>query len=329
LAEVATLMATHPDGSRLTVVQREALDWLGRLHSGGATEEDFAAWEAWRNQSLAHAQAYDLAQKILRFTGEHEQKPDEALVPVPFYEREVPRRVALAAMVFAAGGYGFVNPPMGMWPSLAELSSDYRTQTGQQKQLALASGLSVELNTNTSVSLNNRPQLPGIKLVSGEVAVNADLPRPMQFVASTGEGEVKAQNASFDLRKTATGFRAICVTGLITVRQNKAEVSLQPGEAIVCTAGARAPGQPFKVDADAVTAWRKGEIVFRNASLREIVAEINRYRRGEIILINQDVGERKLSGSFSVKHLDDMADHLALFAGVHASTLPGGIILLG
>lgn len=316
------------DADELTPVQREALDWIGRVHSGNATQDELAAWERWGEQSPAHAQARALAQKIVHLTRSHAPQPDEALTPVPLHERPVTRRIALGGLGLAVAGYGLTNPPMGLWPSIAELSSDYRTRVGEQQRVALAKGLSVELNTATSVRVQNKPGKPGIRLVAGEVAVNADLPAGQHFIATVDDGEVVAQKASLDLYKTGTGFRATCLSGAVTVRQAGAQTALGPGETVACVLGEGGPGKPYKVDTDVVAAWRHGQIVFRNAFLREVVAEINRYRRGEIILMSSRIGDRKLSGSFSLSHLDDMADHLAVFASVTASTLPGGIILL-
>jgi len=328
---MATLMASYQaklDVSDLTPVQREALDWVGRLHSGYATKDDLVAWDKWQGQSAAHAEASMLAQKIVHFTLSHERQADEALTPVPLYQRPTTRRLAFAGLAVTAGGYGLFRPPMGLWPSLSELSSDYRTRVGEQRKVTLAQGLSVQLDTATSIRLRNRPGHPGVNLIAGEIAIDVDLPGALRCSAVTDAGEVIAQKASFDLRKTATGVRTTCVTGTVTVRQQRGQVLLGAGEALSFTRTGNEPGKPYRVDTDVATAWRRGQIIFRDAPLHEIVGEINRYRRGEIILLNAEAGNRRLSGSFSVQHLDDMADHLAVFANVTASTLPGGIILL-
>lgn len=310
-----------------TPAEREALDWLGLMYSGNATAEDIVALERWCRQSHDHAQAFALAGKIRKFTGTHDFS-EEMLVPVPLLQRPVTRRIALGGAAVATAGYALVQPPLKMWSSLAELSSDYRTRVGERQSVTLAQGLSVDLNTATSVSLRNRPRQPGIEMVAGEVAVDANLPAGMQFIVYTGDGRVLAQRARFDLRLTERGFYTTCVDGNVIVTQRQGKVELREGQAVGCIAGASTLGGVQGVNAMVVTAWRRGELIFHDTPLRDIIAEINRYRHGRIVLLNSEIGNRRLSGNIGLNQLDDMAAHLAGFAHVSATALPGNIIFL-
>ena len=61
-----------------------------------------------------------------------------------------------------------MRPPLDLWPSLADLASDYRTGTGERRNVDIG-GVSVELNTRSS--LNVLPvdgSIRRFELVAGE-----------------------------------------------------------------------------------------------------------------------------------------------------------------
>ncbi len=62
----------------------------------------------------------------------------------------------IAASAAAVAVYGMVNPPLGLWPSLAELNADYRTATGQQEKINFGPLVTAELNTQTSIAIGAR-----------------------------------------------------------------------------------------------------------------------------------------------------------------------------
>ncbi len=164
-----------PD-EELTSVEREGLVWLTLLSSGKATTEDLAALERWQQQDAAHAAAFARAVRLHRMLG----TPGLAETPhyrAPVWQRPLARRAVLGGGMMAAAGYLVIRPPMELWPSLAELSADYRTGTGQRQQVALAQGVTLDLNTQTSIGRRPDAGRCGITLISDDVAAVANLPQ--------------------------------------------------------------------------------------------------------------------------------------------------------
>lgn len=311
----------------LTALHRQALDWLALTASGNATAADLAAMKKWRAVCPENEDAFRLATTMAQFVRTQPLPTSEGL-KAPWFERPTTRRMALAGMGVAVAAYSVVRPPMGVWPSLAELTSDYRTQTGEQKSVALARGVSLQLNTGTSIGVRHDRANPGIRLIEGEVAVSARLPQDGLFSLHAPTGSVVARDATFDVRIVDAGFRTICLDGAVTVQSGNRQVPLTAGQAVTCSTGASAPGKPYSVDLTVATAWRRGQLVFYDAPLRDVVAEINRYRPGRIVVVGSRIGGRRINASFSIRQLDNTAQNLARFAGVSATTLPGGIVLL-
>ncbi len=83
------------------------------------------------------------------------------------------------------------------------------------------------------------------------------------------------------------------------------------------------------VDAQIVTAWRQGLLIFNNTPLREVVAEVNRYRPGKIILTSADVAATPINGVFHTAHIENTVAQIRKLTGAHITRLPGDIVLMG
>jgi transmembrane sensor len=77
--------------------------------------------------------------------------------------------------------------------------ADYSTSPGQQRQITLADGSQITLNTDSAISVDFDPQQRRIRLIAGEAyfTIAPDNGRP--FVVTTDEGEVQALGTAFDI----------------------------------------------------------------------------------------------------------------------------------
>ena len=62
--------------------------------------------------------------------------------------------------------------------------------------------------------------------------------------------------------------------------------------------------------------------------LSQVVEEVNRYRPGKIILLNNDLARRKVVAGFRVDQIDDVVTYVSRTFGARMRALPGGIVLL-
>lgn len=145
-------MTESNDTEGLTELDREALDHVQRLMSGSATLETLEAAKRWQNLSPAHADAIASARRLWTRLGPVAQEVLEQDGQLRSFERRRSARLypsrrawlgGAAAIGATAAGFAVIRPPFDLWPSLAELRADYRTATGEQRQVTLADGLSV------------------------------------------------------------------------------------------------------------------------------------------------------------------------------------------
>src|SRR3546814_10825912 len=66
--------------------------------------------------------------------------------------------VGSGAIAASAAAFMIAQPPMGLWPSFAELTADHRTGLGERKRLTLADGATVEMNARSALSELNDGQ---------------------------------------------------------------------------------------------------------------------------------------------------------------------------
>jgi transmembrane sensor len=88
----------------------------------------------------------------------------------------------------------------------------------------------------------------------------------------------------------------------VEVTSGEHQVVLEAGDTASLTAkGAFAV---TKTDVANDTAWRTGKLVFSGQPLREVLATLERYRRGRIVALDNAAADQKVSGIFDLNDTD-------------------------
>jgi transmembrane sensor len=328
-------IGTDPARERSDKLKRDAIAWISLLSSGKATLADAEAMKRWCAEDPAHARAYASVAQVW-----HLLTPVAAVASTSkIMERErgqatrhaIGRRAflggALAASA-ACAAYTAVNPPLHLWPSLAELRADIRTGTGQQRRVEIASGLAVDLNTRSSIAVRSAPAgSNAIELISGEAVVSAGPDPGAICVIVAGDGRTVARNARVDVRQGDSRIRVACLDGTVRVEHRGQAVTLSAGQQVVYDDTNISGIGAF--DAAVVTAWQEGRLVFRGEPLSQVIDEVNRYRPGRLILVNRDLGRHLIDASFNLDRLDNVVIYIRQAFDARITTLPGGLVLIG
>lgn len=337
--ERPTLIARDDMPPELDPLLRQALAWVIRLHSGEATSADAASLELWRQRSPEHEAAFRDAVRLWRCLGDAARQLVDKTEPVPAAlarERAVRpalsrRRLltggAMAAAACLAGGYVVVRPPLGLWPSLDEMSADYRTGKGERRSVALADNVALTLNTQTSIAIRTRPGASSVELVSGEAAVTATRGVAPPLVIDAMGGHITAHQANFNVRCLDGNVSVACIDGSLDVEWKGQRVALAKEQQLSYSPDTGLM-PASSVDVEQARAWQNGLLIVRNWSVERLVHEINRYRPGRIVIMDGELGRRMISGTFYLDHLDDFIAQAQGLFGANARTLPGGVVLL-
>lgn len=322
-------------------LDEQARQWLLRLRSGKATAADARAFARWRSQSPAHEAAVQQLARVLHGSQRAAARIASDASVSGWRGRRwrawravgaggvPPRRAFLATALGAGAAWMVVSPPLGLWPSVGELAADFRTGAGEQRELALDGSLDIAMNTRTRINLGRQDDgAPRIELVAGEAEFFAHAPglgaaRAIQ----AGTGVLKAQMARLNVRHLAGSTQVSCLEGQVDIYHPTQHAVLGAGQQLSYDADTVAMVR--RVDAGDVSAWRQGILQFDDASLTEVVDELNRYRQGRILLRDGNLAKMRVQARFSVARLDEALNQIRDMAGGRMTRLPGGIVLLG
>ncbi len=310
----------------------DARSWVVRLASGKLTAEEGRAFRQWHAADPAHARAFVEAKRNWTVLGQatHELSREAAELsekPAP-YRGRITRRAALAggaAAAAAAVAIIAVRPPFGLWSPVLDLTADYHTGIGETRTIAMTDNVSVQLSTRSRLSLQS-DGADGVRLalLGGEAAI-ASTARAVTVVA--GAGEARTESGRFNLRNDDQTVRVTCLEGHVDVRCAGQQATLGVGQQI--RYGVSSMSSITSADAEEITAWQRGVLVFRNRTLGYVVDEVNRYRAGKIILTSRALGNQPVTlASFHLDRLDEIVPQLETLYGARARRLPGGIVLL-
>ncbi|WP_398469782.1 FecR family protein [Tardiphaga sp.] len=310
---------------------REAHRWVALLVSGEASTADADALRVWRRTSPAHEQAFAHARRRWKDYGQAGATlRDTGQLPPWTPPRPMLNRRALlggsAAAAACAAGYVVAKPPFGLWPSLSELAADYRTGTGEQRRITLAGDVSVRLNTQTSLTIADKAA-DELKLIAGEAAFAMPAGARRSLAVIAGDGRSTATTGRFEVRNVGASVCVTCVDGEVRVDH--------AGDAAVLTSGkqlrydARGLQSASAADLNVSTAWQDGMLVFRLTPLADVVAEINRYRPGKVVLMSDELGSSPVNGRFRIQRIEEVLVWIEQAFNIKTRALPGGIVLLG
>lgn len=324
------MRSTDYPAALLDEVDREAQVWVLRFAADKANGADLEAFKQWVGEDRARADAFARACRVWDTIGPAATGPavlrDHARVaPRPHMARRAFIGGALAAST-AAATYVAVRPPLGLWPSVSELAADYRTAIGEQRNIALAGGSSIDMNTRTSIALRTTDdRIERVELLAGEAAITArDLHR---VEVRAGDARAVAEGATFNIRFAGPAVRTSCIAGEVQVATGGRAVQLRAGQEVVCAAGDL--GAVTSIDPATVTAWQTGVLVFHGTPLSDVVDEINRYRPGRIVVTNTTLGRKLFSARFAIANVDGVVEQIQQVFGATVTNLPAGVVLLG
>lgn len=339
-------MTSRDHSESIDPLDIEAVDWVVRLTVGRLSDSDRDAFEQWRATSADHDRAFAAASDLCGYLrriplevnavglAENDagrtvrdnvvslHSPEQRERRSGFSRRNFLGGGAVAASL--AGGLIMANPPLGLWPSLAELMAEQRTGAGQRRSFAPMAGVEVELNSRSSASRINGGQ--GFELISGEAFVTVAHGRP-PFQVKAGGGTMGASQAAFNVQSFAGELCVTCLTGSLVVERNESRQTLSAGRELIFADN----GGVEEQRADPLTrlAWRRGLLVLRRTPVADAIPQINRYFPGRLVLIDSAKSSWPVTGTFHVDQIELAVVQLERLLDVSARRLPGGVVLLG
>lgn len=339
-------MNTEPDIP--DPIRRQARDWLTVMHSGQADAATDRAFRAWINDSPEHARAYARLESLHRSLGDVAVEAGVdvdallrpgALARARAWLAERVRRPALAtgAAVAAAVAVALVVAP---WDAGPPAHPSYATAVAELREIALEDGSVVTLGAKSRIETVFTDAGRQVTLVSGEAFFDVAPDQARPFFVTAHDTLIRVVGTRFEVKRVTGRVHVSVLEGVVEVMKTPpadrpSRTAAPAVDRQVLTAGqklvavAAAPLADVEHSRlDVAGGWRTGRLAYDDASLEEIIADVNRYADRQIRLGSPDLADIRLTTAFRTSEIDDMLDILEASQPIRVDRTGRGPIVL-
>lgn len=338
----------------------EADAWLARFNTGMLSGEEARAFNQWLAADPEHERVFRLGQEAMRNAQLMRGEADfEALMRPSWYERlhgalyeltlvarrwsrSLPVLAATGALAATSAGL-FVYLQSAPAPELpaAEIVTAarpmYETGKAEIREIVLQDGSVITLGAASALDVAFTATERRVTLSAGEAFfdVREDAARPFMVVADNTL--VRVLGTKFDVNLGEGAVDIAVLEGRVEVirpegaldaiRDADVKHVLTAGQKVAASKTGRV--QPVEtVESENVAAWRRGELIWVDKPVREIIADLNRYSDAPIRLSDPALADQEYTLAIRADDLTGGVETLAAALGVtvHAGS-DGGVDL--
>lgn len=317
--------------------------WAAKVAGAPLTPEDQRCLDRWLAADIRHAGAFARAQAILlrmdrlRAIGGTALRASVPAVPPSLIETEVPPDVNIP--VSAVAGLESVLPSPQRFPTITrrhailagstaaslalagffgseliwngrsrrtapvDTVERFATRRGETRQVRLADGSVVTLNTNSTVAVRFTDKVRNIHLEHGEALFNVAKNKARPFVVTASDAVIRAVGTSFTVRALPEKPVQVLVReGVVEVshrdlRVGKVILAVADTKAVIASDASIAIRAVPRIEVERNLAWQYGQISFENVRLADAAQEFARYSDTRIA-VDPAVANHTITGMF-------------------------------
>ncbi|MBA0170186.1 FecR family protein [Pectobacterium versatile] len=309
-------------------IQQQAARWAIRLAEAPLDDEQELTFQHWLAQDPRHHHALEQAGMLWHGLGSLSAEQRQELQPQPPATLPV-RRVnrmtqwKIAALLLL----GFSLGTTWISEGILMLRSDYHA-AHQVKHVTLPDGSEVDMDAGSAISLAYTSQERRVTLLQGSAwftvaPTTTQEKRP--FLVDAASGTTLALGTQFIVQNSSQTTTVGVVEHSVQVTANGKALRLDEQQAARYTEQGmtRLPGWNSRERGD----WRRGLLIFDQQPLAIVIARINQYRAGTIVIPTSALRQRQVSGIFSLNELDGALQTIATELGAKTVSLPGVTLL--
>jgi transmembrane sensor len=273
-----------------------AASWIARSRDPRFT--DWAALTDWLEADPAHNRAYEAGLLAHDVAGEIADGPVVPLLAEPrsmagprwrlWGTIGVPTAAAVAAAALLMVGLPQSSP-------VAETM--VATQLGERRALRLDDGTLIQLNGGSRLVLNDKNRRTA-RLESGEAMFSVVHDEARPFTVDIDGQRLVDIGTSFDVVRTAHRSEVAVAEGEVLYDPNGAAIRLGAGRVLRKRDGSQLV-EVTDARASDIGTWRQGKLVYRDAPLSQIAADLGRLM-GEPVAVAPNLAARPFTGALIV-----------------------------
>lgn len=317
-------------------VDEQASSWIVLVEARSLTCDEQQAFDAWLAADPGHSRTYDAMHRtwaeipsLSGLAALVSPAPAETALDLDLRKRRFGRFSAAALATVAAAVIALLGVP-GLRTSP---ETDYATEIAQTRLLTLPDGSQVTLAPRSRLGVKFTQGERRVVLTGGEAFFEVTHNAARPFLVEVGSSVIRVVGTKFDVNRGAGSVRVSVLEGVVQVStpNNAAAVPaqyLRAGEraeivirASVVATAAVPVAAVAALPAQAPGAWREGRLVFENARLADLVADVNRYYEPGATLDDAAAGEVRVTAAFKASEIPAF---LAALGGVVPVTTSRG-----
>lgn len=285
-------------------IARRAVEWMVELQSPPVPDELRREWQQWLTSHPDHERAWQRIEAVndrLRGLSAPQHPAVTAALLAPRGSNSRRQAVKALSVLMFTGTVAWTVEQQLPWRTW---NADQRTGAGERRQVALADGTRVALNTGTAFDIAYDSDVRRLRLLAGEILVTTAIDASRPFLVHTAQGELHALGTRFAVRLHPHATQVSVFEGAVALRPARLAAGLptavmQAGQQALFGSDAVMPA--LAADEDSV-AWTDGFLIAKSMRLAALMAELSRY--SDVALgCAPEVAELRVSGSY---RLDDI-----------------------
>lgn len=312
---------------------RTAATWFARQRAAALDAGERQAFDAWLAEDVEHRIAYAEAERAWEVA--RAAFADPGLSGARPARRGVGMALAagLALSLLGGGGLLAVQQLLGPKPLATQA---FQTEVGQRSTVTLPDGSVVTLNTDTVVRTRADGERRLVYLERGQAYFKVAKDRRHPFVVTAAGRTVTALGTAFDVRVDGSGLKVVLVEGKVRVEGPPAAKSAASAprevQATEMLAGSQlvAPDNSdwrlTSADTARETSWLSGQLIFDDEPLGKVVAELNRYSDQKMVIEDEALAARPISGAFKPGDVRGFARSLEAYRYAYVASEDAGAL---
>jgi transmembrane sensor len=317
-------------------IRAQAALWVTDLHGPGRTPQLERQVRRWIDADPRHAAAFELATEAWQRSGDLPALLRGSPGPGrPEAERAgITRPKRLTRSAWLSGRSGAARPILAALTAMIATAAvivgvsfvwgdALVTGPGEQKTVDLADGSQITLDANSRVVIHYDDHMRQVILTRGEAFFSVAKHQSRPFVVAAGSRKIIAMGTSFEVRRESSEDSAFAVTlieGRVAIEPIGWPNMLPPVSGAGITLLTSGQRLRFSAEAtqpvdqpplDRVTAWRRGQLIFEDASLREAAQEFNRYGKRKLRIEGVAAQSFRVGGVFKIGDVETFARAMA------------------
>ncbi|MDS7594729.1 FecR family protein [Agrobacterium tumefaciens] len=289
----------------------EAADWLIQLEDGSRDPECRQRLDNWLGASVANRLAWERTLRTWKTLGLTDPAFGDQWMDAPRFplktERKALRRHWPSKRAFGGISLAAVSLCLAIisFPSLLiQARADHTTGTAENRSVTLEDGSLIQLAASSAISGQFSAGQRKIRLLEGEAFFDVvpDPGRP--FVVEANGVSVEVIGTAFDVDVTGNTIQVALARGSVKASlENAPPTTLVPGEMLVVDT---VSGEVRKsaVSVEDIGGWRNGELYVVDATIGQVVEQIQRYHPAWITLADSTLSQQRVTGFYDLHDPD-------------------------